>query len=101
VRDEDLQWFAPAASLRAKMLQSPGQLTDDERMELLDRARHVIAREASLSLEDAGRVMHETADRGDLEVRCGEQFAAVFMWGRVVHCATRAELRGVCHPELN
>lgn len=101
MKDEDLELFAPCDGLRRKMLENPGQLSDAERVELLDRARHVIAREFGVTLEDAYRAMYEGANHGDVEVRCGEQFAAVFAWGRVIHCATRAELRGVVHPDLN
>jgi hypothetical protein len=98
---EDLAPFAACDGLRAHMLANPGRLTDDERLELLTRARASLATAFGLSLEDAGRAMHEAAKYGDIEVRSGSEFAAVFAYGRVVHCATRAELRGVCHPEFN
>jgi hypothetical protein len=101
MKDEDLQFFAAADGLRRQMLENPGRLSDAERVELLDRARHVLARELGVSPDDAYRAMYTAANHGDVEVRCGDQFAAVLGWGRVIHCATRAELRGVCHPDLN
>jgi hypothetical protein len=101
MKEEDLEIFASAAGLRRQMSQFPGELSQPERVELLDRARHTIARECGMSLDDAHNTLYMAAEHGDIEVRCGAQFAAVIGWGRVLHCATRHDLRGAVHPELN
>jgi hypothetical protein len=101
MKPDDLAPFADCAGLRARMLENPGRLSDDERVELLDRARHTLAATYHVTLEDAARAMFEFGSRGDLEVRSGSEFAAVFLFGRVLQVATRHELRGACHPEFN
>ena len=49
----------------------------------------------------AGKAMQEALDEGELTLQCGEQFAVVTMYGRVLVVYTRVELAGRCHPERN
>jgi hypothetical protein len=45
--------------------------------------------------------MFEAADQGEFTLQCGEQFATVVMYGRLLVVYPRVELAGVCHPEAN
>jgi hypothetical protein len=102
VRDEDLAPFAIADGLLAKMATDPpGQLTDAERMYLLDRSRENLAKATGETLENAGRAMHQAADEGEFTLQAGNEFACVTIYGRLLYVVTRWELRGACHPGTN
>jgi hypothetical protein len=49
----------------------------------------------------AGKAMFKASDEGEFTLQCGEQFAVVTMYGRVLAVFARTELAGVCHPERN
>ena len=78
-----------------------GQLSDAERMAVLERARDTLAREFDISPDQAGRAMHEAADRGDFTLQASDRFVVVWCWGRLLASATRTELKAICHPEQN
>jgi hypothetical protein len=102
VRDEDLEQFAVADGLLARIAaERPGKLTDVEHQHLLDKARETLARATGETLEMAGKAMFKAADEGKFTLQCSDQFAVVTMYGRVLVVYARVELAGVCHPELN
>jgi hypothetical protein len=102
VRGDDLAPFAVADGLLARIAaERPGELTDFEREHLLAVARENLAREAQVTLADAGKTIIEAADRGAFTLQCGQQFATVTMYGRLLVVYHRVELAGRCHPERN
>lgn len=101
MREEDLEHFAVADGLLARIGEHEGGLTDQEHLYLVDRAREELAKVYGTSLEDAGRALLVAGDQGDVAVRAGEEFATVIAWGRILVVYARVELRGRCHPEAN
>jgi hypothetical protein len=102
VRSDDLVPFAVADGLLARIAaERPGKLTEAEHRHLLDLARETLARATGETLDNAGRAMFEAADEGEFTIQCGEQFATVTIYGRLVVVYTRVELAGRCHPERN
>jgi hypothetical protein len=102
VRSDDLAPFAVADGLLARIAaERPGKLTEAEHRHLLDKARENLARGTGETLEMAGKAMFKAADEGEFTLQCGDQFAVVTMYGRVLTVYARVELAGVCHPELN
>jgi hypothetical protein len=102
VRDEDLEHFAVADGLLARIAaERPGKLTETEHRHLLDKAHETLARGTGETLEMAGKAMHQAAAEGEFTLQCGDQFAVVTMYGRILTVYARVELAGVCHPELN
>jgi hypothetical protein len=102
MRDEDLEQFAVADGLLARMTaERPGKLTETEHRHLLDKARENLARGTGETLEMAGKAMFKAADEGEFTLQCSDQFAVVTMYGRVLVVYARVELAGVCHPEHN
>jgi hypothetical protein len=102
VRGEDLAPFAVADGLLARMnAERPGKLTEFEHRHLLSVARENLAREAQVTLAAAGKTIIEAADRGAFTLQCGQQFATVCIYRRVLVVYTRVELAGRCHPERN
>jgi hypothetical protein len=45
--------------------------------------------------------MHQAAAEGEFALQCGERFATVTIYGRLLVVYTRVELAGRCHPEHN
>lgn len=102
MKDEDLEPFAIADGLLDRIAaERPGKLTDIEHQHLLDKARETLARATGETLENAGRAMHQAAAEGEFTLQCGDQFAVVTMYGRILTVYARVELAGVCHPEHN
>jgi hypothetical protein len=102
LRHDDLAPFAVADGLLARIATDPpGQLTDAERMYLLDQAGENLARATGETLENAGRAMHKAADEGEFVLQAGNEFATVAIYGRLLYVVTRWELRGACHPGTN
>jgi AAA domain len=102
VKQDDLVPFAVADGLLARIAaERPGKLTETEHQHLLAVARENLAREAQVTLAAAGKTIIEAADRGAFTLQCGEQFAAVSIYGRLLVVYTRVELAGRCHPERN
>ena len=102
MREDDLAPFAVADGLLARIAaERPGKLTETEHRHLLDVARENLARGTGETLEMAGKAMAKAADEGEFTLQCGDQFATVTMYGRILLVYTRANLAGVCHPERN
>jgi hypothetical protein len=102
VNDDDLEVFAVADGLIAKMeQQEPGRATDAERRYMIDKARDNLVRALDVTPEQAGRIMHNAALRGDLTEQYSAQFAVITLEGRILYVLGRVALRGVCHPEHN
>lgn len=102
MRDEDLAPFAVADGLLARMeQQEPGRATDAERQYMLDKARENLVRALDVTPEQAGKIMHNAALRGDLTEQYSAQFAVVTLEGRILYVLGRIALRGACHPEHN
>ena len=102
MRDDDLTPFAIADGLLAKMeQQEPGRATDAERQWMLDKARRALVRVLDVTPEQAGRVLHSAALRGDLTEQYSAQFAVVTLEGRILYVMSRHALRGAVHPEHN
>jgi len=102
VRSDDLAPFAIADGLLARIAaERPGKLTEAEHRHLLDLARENLARGTGETLEMAGKAMFKAADEGEFTLLCGEQFATVTIYGRLLVVYSRVELAGRCHPERN
>lgn len=102
MRGDDLAPFAVADGLLARMeQQEPGRATDTERRYVLDRARENLIRVLDVTPDQAGRIMHAAALRGDLTEQYSAQFAVVTLEGRILYVLGRVALRGPCHPEHN
>jgi hypothetical protein len=102
VRSDDLVPFAVADGLLARIAaERPGKLTEAEHRHLLDLARENLARGTGETLEMAGKAMFKAADEGEFTIQCGDQFATVTMYGRLLVVYSRIQLAGVCHPERN
>jgi hypothetical protein len=102
VREEDLAPFAVADGLLARIAsERPGKLTETEHQHLVDVARENLARGTGETLEMAGKAIFKAAAEGQFTLRCGQQFAAVTMYGCLLVVYTRVELAGRCHPERN
>jgi hypothetical protein len=83
MRDEDLEPFAVADGLLAKMEDQPpaGQVTDTERQWMLDQARQNLARVLNVSVEVAGRELHAAAAQGHLTEQYSATLAMVSLKG--------------------
>jgi hypothetical protein len=102
VREEDLTPFAIADGLLAKMeQQEPGRATDAERQWMLDKARENLVRVLDVTPEQAGKIMHNAALRGDLTEQYTQHLAVVTLEGRILYVLSRIALRGAAHPEHN
>jgi hypothetical protein len=101
VRDDDLTLFAADDGLLARIAERPSGSSNEERQYMLDRARENLARVVDISLEDAGKALHQATLRGELTEQYSEQFAVVSLQGRILYVLARTALRGVCHPEQN
>ena len=102
MREDDLEPFAVADGLIAKMAaQPPGQATSEERQWMLDHAREALARIANITLDEAGQAMQGAALDGDLTEQYSQHLAVVTYHGRILYVLGRIALRGACHPDLN
>lgn len=103
MRDDDLEVFAVADGLLAKMEDQPpaGQVTDTERQWMLDQARENLARVLNVSPEVAGRELHAAAVRGEVQEQYSAHLAMVSLGGRILYVVSRVGLRGAAHPERN
>ena len=103
MKDEDLEPFAVADGLLAKMEEQPpaGQVTDTERQWMLDQAQENLARVLNVDLEVAGHELHSAALRGSLTEQYSAHLAVIAMDGRILYIISRIGLRGAAHPERN
>jgi hypothetical protein len=102
MKDEDLEPFAVADGLLARMEEQPpaGQVTNTERQWMLDQARENLARVLNVSVEVAGRELHASA-QGHLTEQYSAHLAMVSLNGRILYVVSRVGLRGAAHPERN
>jgi hypothetical protein len=101
VRDDDLARFAADDGLLARIQQRPSGMSDQEREFLLDRAREQLAKAGDLTLEEAGQLLRNFSLENRLTIQCGQQFACVSAYGRLLYVTARSALRGACHPDMN
>lgn len=103
MRDEDLEAFAVAEGLLAKMADQPptGQVTDTERQWMLDQARDNLAKLLRITPDQASQEMHAAALAGGLSEQYSAHLAVVTMDGRILYVISRIGLRGAAHPERN
>jgi hypothetical protein len=101
MRDEDLEQFAVADGLLARMTAEPSQMSDAEKDYLLLQGARMLARVADLSGEEAYRLIHPFTAENRTTLQAGAGFAAVFAYGRLLYTVRRNDLRGLCHPERN
>jgi hypothetical protein len=88
--------------LLAKMTAaSTWHLTKPEIDYLLGRACDELARAKDCSRAAAATAMNQAFEAGHSAIQAGHEFAIVTMYGRVLICMARWELRGICHPERN
>ena len=76
-------------------------MTSQERAFLLAHAAEELATAADLTLEEAVRMLVPFTADNRTTIQCGQQFAAVSAWGRLLYLTARPALRGACHPDLN
>lgn len=101
MKDEDLEPFAVAEGLIAKMGEPSWRLSETEQDYLMERARENLAREAGVTLQVAADAMGQALDEGDFAIQASKEFACVTMYRRLLYVVTRTELIGLCHPERN
>jgi hypothetical protein len=101
MKDEDLEQFAVADGLLARIIAEPGYLTDAEKNYLLFQAARRLALAADLKGEEAYRLIYPMTPENRTTIHAGAGFAAVFAWERILFTIRRNDLRGLCHPDLN
>jgi hypothetical protein len=101
MKEEDLEQFAVADGLLARIAARPGRMSHAERTYLLDQAARTLARVGDLTVEEAERTLYPFTSENPTTIQCGEQFACVSAWGRLLYVIARSELRGICHPDAN
>jgi hypothetical protein len=101
VRDDDLARFAASDGLLARIRQRPTGMTEAEREYLLDQASERLASAADLTGQEARRLIDPMTADNQTTIQCGQQFACVSAFGRLLVVFARVELRGRCHPDLN
>jgi hypothetical protein len=102
MRDEDLAPFAIADGLLAKMTAAATwHLTEPEIDYLLGKACDELARAKDCDQHTASKAMKQAYEAGHSAIQAGPEFAIVTMYGRVLYCMNRWQLRGICHPEQN
>jgi len=101
MKQDDLARFAVSDGLLARIGARPGRMSAAERDYLLDQAARRLATAADLEVEEARRLLEPFTPQNQTTIQCGEQFAAVSAWGRLLYVAARSELRGICHPDAN
>jgi hypothetical protein len=100
VRGDDLAPFAIADGLLAKMTaEATWHLTEPEIDYLLGKACDALARAKDCSRDVASKAMSQAFEAGHSAIQAGPEFAIVTMYGRILACMARWELRGICHPE--
>jgi hypothetical protein len=101
MREDDLAHFAPADGLLARIRQRPSGMTEAEREYLLHQASAQLARTVDLEPAEARRLVEPMTADNQTTIQCGQQFACVSAFGRLLVVFARVELRGRCHPDLN
>ena len=101
MRPEDLEAFAVADGLLARMTADPHWMSQAERDYLLVQGARVLAEAADLRGEEAYRLLYPFTAENRTTIQAGAGFAAVLAWERILFTIHRNDLRGLCHPDLN
>jgi|SRR5215217_5271302 len=101
MRDEDLEQFAVADGLLARIAAAPDRMSEAERDYLLFQGAKMLARIADLSGEEAYRLIHPFTEENQTTIQCSRDIACISAFGRVLYVVNRRDLRGLCHPERN
>ena len=101
MRPEDLEAFAVADGLLARMTADPHWMSQAERDYLLVQGARVLAEAADLKGEESYRLLYPMTAENRTTIQAGAGFAAVVAYGRLLYIVKRHQLRGICHPEKN
>lgn len=101
MRDDDLEYFAIADGLLARIAAEPSHMSDAERNHLLLEGAKMLARLTDLSGEEAYRLIYPFTPENKTTIQCGREFACISAFDRLLFVINRRELRGLCHPERN
>ena len=101
MRPEDLEAFAVADGLLARMTADPHWMSQAERDYPLVQGARVLAEAADLRGDEAYRLLYPFTAENRTTLQAGSGFAAIFAFGRLLYTVRRHDLRGICHPEKN
>ena len=101
MRDEDLEPFAVADGLLARIAADPGHLSDAERDYLLFQGARTLARVGGLDGEEAYRLIYPFTAENQTTIQASREFACISAFGRLLFVINRRDLAGLCHPERN
>jgi hypothetical protein len=101
MKEEDLEHFAVADGLLARIAADPGHMTDAERDYLILQGAKMLARLTDLTGEEAYRLIHPFTPENRTTIQCGREFACISAFDRLLFVINRRELAGLCHPERN
>jgi hypothetical protein len=101
MRDEDLEQFAVADGLLARMAAEPSHMSEAEKDYLLLQGARMLARVADVSGEEAYRLIYPFTEENRTTIQCSREFACISAFGRLLFVVNRRDLRGLCHPERN
>jgi hypothetical protein len=101
MKDEDLEQFAVADGLLARITAEPSPMSQAEKDYLLLQGARMLARAGDLSGDEAYRLIYPFTPENQTTLQAGAGFAAVFAYGRLLYTVRRQDLHGICHPEHN
>ena len=101
MKEEDLEHFAVADGLLARIAAAPSRMTDAERDYLILQGAKMLARLTDLTGEEAYRLIHPFTPENRTTIQCGREFACISAFDRLLFVINRRELAGLCHPERN
>jgi hypothetical protein len=101
MRDEDLEQFAVADGLLARIAAAPDHMSEAERDYLLFQGARSLARVGGLDGEEAYRLIYPFTPENRTTIQCSRDFACISAFGRLLFVINRRDLRGLCHPERN
>ena len=101
MKDEDLEQFAVADGLLARIAAEPDRMSEAERDYLLFQGAKMLARGADLGGEEAYRLIYPFTEENRTTIQCGREFACISAFDRLLFVINRRKLRGLCHPERN
>jgi hypothetical protein len=101
MRDEDLEQFAVADGLLARIAAAPSRMSGAERDFLIFQGAKMLARLTDLTGEEAYRLIHPFTPENRTTIQCGREFACISAFDRLLFVINRRELRGLCHPDAN
>jgi hypothetical protein len=101
MKDEDLEQFAVADGLLARIAAEPDHMSEAERDYLLFQGARALALAGDLGGEEAYRLIYPFTPENRTTIQCGREFACISAFDRLLFVINRRELRGLCHPERN